>query len=46
METTFKDLYKAPSTIVFEVEQEGVICASGETEGFGTGKNYDGSIFD
>ena len=46
METKFKNLYEAPSTIVFEVEQEGVICASGETEGFGTGNNYDGSIFD
>lgn len=46
METKFKNLYEAPSTIVFEVEQEGVICASGETEGFGTGNSYDGSIFD
>lgn len=46
METTFKDLYKAPTTIVFEVEQEGVICASGETEGYGKGNSYDESIFD
>ena len=46
METKFKNLYEAPSTIVFEVEQEGVICASGETEGFGTGNSYDESIFD
>ena len=46
METTFKDFYKAPSTIVFEVEQEGVICASGETEGYGKGNSYDESFFD
>lgn len=46
METKFKNLYEAPSTIVFEVEQEGVICASGETEGYGKGNSYDESIFD
>ena len=27
-----KELYEAPSTMVFEVKQEGVICASGESE--------------
>ena len=32
METKIKDLYKAPSTMVFEVKQQGVICASGEVE--------------
>ena len=46
METTFKDFYKAPSTIVFEVEQEGVICASGDTEQFINGNSYDDSNFD
>ena len=46
METRFKEVYDAPSAMILEVEQEGVICNSGETEGFGTGKNYDGSIFD
>lgn len=29
METKQKVLYEAPSTMVFEVRQEGVICASG-----------------
>lgn len=29
METKLKELYEAPSTMVFEVKQEGVICASG-----------------
>ena len=28
METKHKDLYDAPSTRVFEVKQEGVICQS------------------
>lgn len=28
METKHKELYEAPSTMVFEVRQEGVICAS------------------
>lgn len=32
METKLKELYEAPSTMVFEVKQEGVICASGESE--------------
>ena len=46
METNHKELYEAPSMTVIEVMQEGVICASGDTEGFGTGNSYDGSIFD
>ena len=29
METKTKELYEAPSTMVFEVKQEGMICASG-----------------
>ena len=44
METRFKELYDAPSAMILEVEQEGVICASGGTEGFGKGNSYDGSI--
>lgn len=36
METKHKELYEAPSTMVFEVRQEGVICASGENT------NWDG----
>lgn len=28
METKLKELYEAPSTMVFEVKQKGVICAS------------------
>ena len=28
METKQKELYEAPSTMMFEVKQEGVICAS------------------
>lgn len=46
METRFKELYDAPSAMILEVEQEGVICASGETEGFGKGNSYDESFFD
>lgn len=46
METKLKELYEAPSTKVFEVKQEGVICASGGTEQFGNGNNYDDSFFD
>ena len=46
METKQKELYEAPSTMVFEVKQEGVICASGGTEQFGNGNNYDDSFFD
>ena len=30
METRFKELYDAPSAMILEVEQEGVICNSGE----------------
>lgn len=32
MEAKLKELYEAPSTMVIEVKQEGVICASGESE--------------
>lgn len=39
-------LYEIPSLTVLEVRQEGVICASGDTEGFGTSNSYDESIFD
>ena len=46
METRFKEVYDAPSAMILEVEQEGVICASGETEGYGKGNIYDESIFD
>ena len=28
METKLKQLYETPSTMVFEVRQEGVLCAS------------------
>ena len=46
METRFKELYDAPSAMIFEVEQEGVICASGDTEQFINGNSYDDSNFD
>lgn len=46
METKRKDLYETPSTKVFEVKQEGIICASGGTEQFGSGDSYDDSDFD
>ena len=29
METKNKELYEAPSTLVFEVKVEGVVCTSG-----------------
>lgn len=32
MEKNCKRYYEAPSTMVFEVKQQGVICASGEVE--------------
>lgn len=35
MELSHKKLYEAPSTTVFEVRQEGVICASGENTDWG-----------
>jgi len=46
METIHKEHYDTPSTRVFEVRQEGVICASGGTEQFGNGNSYDDSFFD
>ena len=36
MNTEHKDLYDAPSTQVFEVKTEGVICASGLRDSYGT----------
>ena len=30
METKLKELYDAPSMMIVEVKQEGVICASGD----------------
>lgn len=46
METNHKELYEAPSMTVIEVMQEGVICASGDTEQFINGNSYDDSNFD
>ena len=46
MENKFKELYDAPSAMILEVEQEGVICASGDTEQFINGNCYDDSNFD
>ena len=46
MENKFKELYDAPSAMILEVEQEGVICTSGDTEQFINGNSYDDSNFD
>lgn len=46
METKKKERYEAPSAMVFEVRQEGVVCASGGTEQFSNGNSYDDSMFD
>ncbi len=46
MEQPIKQFYEAPSTTVFEVRQEGVLCASGGTESFGNGNSYGDSDFD
>jgi len=46
MEKKEKQFYEAPSTQVFEVKQEGVICASGRTEQFENGSSYGDSDFD
>lgn len=40
MEKKEKQIYEAPSVKFFEVAQESVICASGETEQFGNGGSY------
>lgn len=45
MERTEKCFYEAPVTEVFTVAQEGVICASGETEKFRNGGSYDDDDF-
>ena len=34
METILKELYDAPSTLVFEVKAQGVICASGDPQDY------------
>ena len=36
MGTRHKELYEAPSTQVFEVKTEGVICESGLRDSYGT----------
>ena len=46
MEKKYKEYYEAPSTAVVELAQEGVVCASGKTEKFGSGYSYDDSDFD
>lgn len=45
MERTKMQLYEAPSTQVFEVKVEGVVCSSGGTEQFCNGENYGDSDF-
>ena len=45
MERTEKCFYEAPVTEVFTVAQEGVICASGETEQFRNGGSYGNDDF-
>jgi len=44
METKPKELYEAPSTMLFEVRQEGVICASGDPAD-ATRQNYEYEIW-
>ncbi len=46
MEQPVKQFYEAPSTTVFEVRWEGVLCASGGTEQFRGGNSYGDSDFD
>ena len=46
METKLKEHYEEPSTTAIGIKQEGVICASGGTEQFGSGDSYDDSDFD
>ena len=42
-----KQCYEAPLTWAFEVEQEGVICASNRTEAFrSSGHNYGDDAFE
>ena len=38
--------YATPVTEVMELVEEGVVCASGSTEQFGSGYSYDDSDFD
>lgn len=38
---TLRQFYETPSTTVFEVEQEGVICASGDPAGKWFGNEED-----
>ena len=46
MKTKQKTHYESPQSWVFELRTDGVLCASGETESFRSGNNYDDSIFD
>ena len=47
MNTVHKDLYDAPSTQVFEVKTEGVICESGLRDSYGTANDgIDSSLLD
>ena len=45
MERTEKCFYEVPVTEVFTVAQEGVICATGETEQFRNGNSYGNDVF-
>ena len=40
-----KQHYEAPSTKVYGVAQQGVLCQSGNTEGFHDGEEYDDDDF-
>ena len=52
MNTEHKDLYDAPSTQVFEVKTEGVICTSGLRDSYGNSNDgvdpslLDGNVWD
>ncbi|MBP5692818.1 MAG: hypothetical protein J6W86_03795 [Bacteroidales bacterium] len=40
-----KRFYEAPSSRVYEVAHQGVICQSGDTENINTGEEYDDDDF-
>jgi hypothetical protein len=40
-----KRFYEAPSSRVYEVAQQGVLCQSGNTEGYQNGEEYDDDDF-
>ena len=40
-----KRFYDAPSVRVYEVIHQGVLCGSGDTEGYGNGNEYDDDDF-